>query len=99
MEFTIGSIVFLSSMLVLALLARISAVNPQSRILRGEIVPAMLAVIISTGLAVGPLMMALGGEQYFASRSLEVAVILAFIVVSGWLITKLVARAPQSLPA
>ena len=43
-------------------------------------------------------MMALGGEQYFASRSLEVAFILAFIVVTGWLITKLVTRAPQSLP-
>jgi hypothetical protein len=54
MEFTIGSIVFLSSMLVLAVLARISAVNPQSTILRGEVLPAMLAVIISTGLAVGP---------------------------------------------
>lgn len=50
MEFTIGSIVFLSSMLVLAVLARISAVNPQSTILRGEVLPAMLAVIISTGL-------------------------------------------------
>ena len=99
MEFTIGSIVFLSSMLVLAVLARISAVNPQCAILRGEIMPAMLAVIISTGLAVGPLMMAHGGEQYVVSRSLEMAAILAFTIVSGWLITRLVARAPRSLPA
>ena len=99
MEFTIGSIVFLSSMLPLAILARISAVTPDTPILRGEIMPAMLAVLISSGLAIGPLMMALGGEAYFPSRTIELTVIVAFTVVSIWIIAKLVGRAPRGLPA
>ena len=99
MEFTIGSIVFLSSMLLLAVLARISAVNPDTAVLRGDIVPALLAVLISSGLTIGPLMMALGGEAYFSSLSIELAVIVAFTVVSIWIIAKLVGRAPRVLPA
>jgi hypothetical protein len=99
MEFTIGSIVFLSSMFLLAILARISAVNPATPVLRGEIMPALLAVLIATGLTTGPLMMALGGEGYFPSRSVEVAAIVAFTIVSIWIITRLVRRAPQGLTA
>ncbi|MEM5471980.1 hypothetical protein WNZ14_09620 [Hoeflea sp. AS60] len=99
MEFTIGSIVFLSSMLLLAILARIAAVNPAAPILRGEIMPAMLAVLLATGVTIGPLMMALGGEGYFSSRSVELAAIVAFTIVSIWVITKLVSRAPQGLTA
>ena len=99
MEFTIGSIVFLSSMLLLAVLARISAMNPGTAILRGEIMPALLAVLISTGLTMGPLMMAFGGEGYFSSTSMELAAIAAFMIVSIWGITRLVRRAPQQLHA
>ena len=99
MEFTIGSVVFLSSMLLLAILARISAVNPDAPVLRGETLPAMLAVLISTGLAVGLMMMVLGGENYFASRAIELAVIAVFAIASVWIIVKLVARPPRRLPA
>lgn len=99
MEFTIGSVVFLSSMLLLAILARISAVNPDARVLRGETLPALLAVLISTGLTVGLMMMVLGGESYFASRAVELAVIVVFAIASVWIIVKLVARAPGRLPA
>lgn len=99
MEFTTGSVVFLSSMLLLAILARISAVNPGSRILRGEILPAMLAVLISSGLTVGLMMMVLGGESYFSSRAIELAVIVFFAIASVWIIVRLVARAPGRLPA
>ena len=99
MEFTIGSIVFLSSMLLLAISSRMSAANPGMAILRGDILPAMLAVLISTGLTIGPLMMTLGGEGYFPSRSIEFAVIVAFTIAAIWIIVKLVGRAPQGAPA
>jgi len=99
MEFTIGSIVFLSSMLLLAILARMSAANPGMAILRGDIVPAMLAVLISSGLTIGPLMMVLGGEGYFPSRTIKFAVIIAFTIVSIWLIAKLVGRSSRGVPA
>ena len=98
MEFTIGAIVFLSSMLLLAILARISAANPDARILRGDIVPSLLAVLVSSGLSIGPVMMALGGERYFASRSVEMAVIAAFTVVSVWIILRLVGRVRHAQP-
>ena len=99
MEFTIGSIVFLSSMLLLAILTRLSAANPGTAILRGDIVPAIIAVLISTGLTIGPLMMALGGEGYFPSRTIEFAVIVGFTIVSIWSIAKWVGRAPKAVPA
>ena len=99
MEFAIGSIVFLSSMLLLAILSRLSAANPDMAIFRGDIVPAMLAVLISTGLTIGPLMMALGGEGYFPSRSIEFAVVVAFTIVSIWIIARFVGRAPRRLQA
>lgn len=99
MEFAVGSIVFLSSMLLLAILSRLSAANPDMVILRGDFVPAMLAVLISTGLTIGPLMMVLGGEGYFPSRSIEFAVIVGFAIVSIWIIARFVGRAPRRLPA
>lgn len=99
MEFTIGSIVFLSSMLLLAVLSRLSAANPGAMVLRGDIVPAMLAVLISTGLTIGPLMMALGGEGFFPSRTLEFSVIVAFTIGSIWIIRKFVGRVPKGVPA
>lgn len=99
MEFTIGSIVFLSSMLLLTVLSRLSAANPGTPILRGDIMPAMLAVLISTGLTIGPLMMALGGEGFFPSRTMEFAVIVAFTIVSIWIIVRFFGRAPKGVPA
>ena len=41
----------------------------------------------------------LGGESYFASRAIELAVIAVFAIASVWIIVKLVARAPARLPA
>lgn len=99
MEFAIGSIVFLSSMLLLAILARISASEPDPVILRGEFAPAFLAVLISSGLTIGPLMMAFAGEVFFASRSIELAAIAAFMIAAIWIIFKLVGRAARALPA
>ncbi|WP_339765936.1 hypothetical protein [uncultured Hoeflea sp.] len=99
MELIIGSIVFLSSMLLLAVLSRFSSAHEDTAILRGDVMPAMLAVLISTGLTVGPLMMALGGEGYFPSRSIEFAVIVAFAVASIWIIAKFVGCAPRGLSA
>jgi hypothetical protein len=100
MEFTMGSVVFLSSMLLLAILARISAHNPASPVLRGEFLPAMLAVLIATGLTMGLLMMVLGGEAYFPSRSIKLAVIVVFTVVSIWVVARLVGRSSHGgLPA
>lgn len=98
MEFTIGATVFLSSMLLLAVLARTSAANPDALILRGDIVPSLLAVLVSGGLSIGPVMMVLGGEQYFPSRIVEFAVIAAFAAASVWIILRVVARARQARP-
>jgi len=99
MEFAVGSIVFLSSMLLLAILSRLSAANPDMVILRGDFVPAMLAVMISTGLTIGPLMMALGGEGYFPSRTIEFAGIVLSTIVSIWIIARFVGRTPWRLQA
>ena len=99
MEFTIGSIVFLSSMLLLVILARLSASKPDTAVLRGDILPAMLAVLISSGLAIGPLIMAMAGVAYFPSRSIVLAGIALFIIVSVWTIARLVSRGQRGVPA
>ena len=88
MEFTIGSVVVLSSMLLLAILSRISTTNPDAAILRGEILPAMLSVVIATGLTVGLLLMLFAGESYFASRTVELMVTVLFMVGSVWIVAR-----------
>lgn len=50
----------------------------------------------SSGLTIGPLMMGLGGEGYFPSRSIEFAVIVVFTIVAIWIIARFVGRAPRS---
>ena len=99
MEFTIGSIVFLSSLLLLAILSRISAANPDPAVLRGEIVPGLLSVLIISGLTVGFLMMVFGGEGIFASLGIELVAISAMGLASVWIIGKLLGRAPPALVA
>lgn len=99
MEFTVGSVVFFSSVLLLAILARMSAVNPDAPILRGEILPSMLAVLIATGFTIGLMMMALGGVGLFPSRSIEIAVILAISTASVWVVARFVGRAPRGMTA
>jgi len=99
MEFTVGTVVFLSSLLLLAILTRVSASNPESAVLRGEILPGLMSVLITSGLTIGLLMMAFGGDGYFSSRSIEFAVIVAFALASVWGIGKLVSRVPSALPA
>lgn len=98
MQFSIGLVVFLSSMLLLAVLAKLAAAKPDTALLRGEFAPAMLSVLISGGLAIGFVMMAIGGETYFASRTTEYAVIFAVMFGGGWLVTRLVGRSGH-LPA
>ena len=99
MEFTIGSAVFLSSLLLLAILARMAAANPDPALLRGEIVPALLSVVFTSGLTVGLVMMGLGGEGHFGSPAMESLAIIAFAIVSVWIITRLVVRAPRARQA
>tara|TARA_R110002020_G_scaffold96186_19_gene230601 strand:- start:3070 stop:3408 length:339 start_codon:yes stop_codon:yes gene_type:complete len=95
MEFTIGSAVFLSSLVLLAVLARIAAANPDPAILRGEFAPAMLSVLITSGLAIGLLMMGMGGSGYFQSAVIEGVAITGFAIVSIWIIVRLVVRPPR----
>ena len=99
MEFTIGSVVVLSSMLLLAILSRISTTNPDAAILRGEILPAMLSVVIATGLTVGSLLMLFAGESYFASRKVELTVTVLFMVGSVWIVARFARGARPGLPA
>ena len=99
MEFTIGSVVVLSSMLLLAILSRISTTNPDAAILRGEILPAMLSVVIATGLTVGSLLMLFAGESYFASRTVELMVTVLFMVGSVWIVARFARGARSGLPA
>ena len=91
MQFTVGSAVFLSSLFLLAFLSRIAAANADPAILRGEFAPALLSVLITSGLTLGLLMMVVGGSGYFASPAMELASILGFAIVSGWIIIKLLA--------
>ncbi|SOE18365.1 hypothetical protein SAMN05877838_3287 [Hoeflea halophila] len=99
MEFAIGSVVILSSMLLLAILSRISSANPDAAILRGEILPAMLSVLISTGLTVGALLMLFADEGYFASRTVELAVTAAVVIGSVWIIARFARSVKPGLPA
>ncbi|PHR25497.1 MAG: hypothetical protein COA37_01270 [Hoeflea sp.] len=99
MEFTIGSVVVLSSMLLLAILSRISTTNPDAAILRGEILPAMLSVVIATGLTVGALLMLFAGESYFASRTVELTVTALFMLGSVWIVARFARGARPGLPA
>lgn len=94
MEFSIGAVIFLSSMLLLAVLARIAASNPDAAILRGEVAPALLSVLVTGGLMTGFMAMVIGGESFTASRSVEVLAILAFSIAAFWIIRKLVNRLP-----
>ncbi|KGF68572.1 hypothetical protein LL06_15805 [Hoeflea sp. BAL378] len=99
MEFTIGSAVFLSSLVLLAVLARIAAANPDPAILRGEFAPAMLSVLITSGLAIGLMMMAIGGRGYFGSPVIEGVAITVFAIVSIWIVARLFGRAPRDFGA
>ncbi len=92
MEFSIGFVVLLASMLLLAILARLSTVSPNSPLLRGELTPALLAVLVAAGLLFGVLMMVVGGEDYFSSRSFEIVVIIGFAAVGIFAIRKFVGR-------
>ena len=61
MQFIIGSAVFLSSLLLLVILARIAGASPDAAILRGEFAPAMLSVLVTSALTIGLLLMVTGG--------------------------------------
>jgi hypothetical protein len=94
MEFSIGAVVFLSSLLLLAILGRLAVSNPDATVLRGDVAPALMCVLVSSGMTIGLLAMLFGGEAYTASRSLEVLVILGFSIAAFWAISKLVNRIP-----
>ncbi|MCY0093906.1 hypothetical protein [Hoeflea ulvae] len=94
MEFSFGAVVFLASMLLLAVLARLAASRPDAAVLRGEIAPALLSVLVTGGLLIGFLAMVFGGESYIASRTVEVLVIVGFAIIAFWGIRKLVGRFP-----
>lgn len=89
MQFLIGAAVLLSSMGLLAALTRISARNRDFILLRGDFLPAMTSVAISTGMTVGLLVMGFSGQAYFTSTLLEVAVLAGFTVLSGLAINRL----------
>lgn len=99
MEFIVGATVFLSSMLLLAILARISAANPDAAVLRGEITPALLAVLVTSGLIAGFLMMVVGGEGHFASPNIELLTIFGITIAAIWVITRFVVRTPGTRSA
>ncbi|MCY0150258.1 hypothetical protein OEG84_21765 [Hoeflea sp. G2-23] len=99
MEFSIGFVVLMVSMLVLAILARLAAVSPNSPLLRGELTPALLAVLVAAGLMFGVLMMLVGGEDYFSSRSLEIVVIIGFAAAGMFAIRKFVGNGGSADPA
>lgn len=96
MELSIGATVFLSSILLLAVLERISFTNPQARILRGDLLPAMLCVLVVSGIGAGLLMIYFGGNAYFISGTSELLAIFAFTIASYWGIRRLVARIPAA---
>lgn len=89
---------FLSSLFLLAILTRIAAAGPPPAILRGEFAPALLSVLVTTGLTIGLLMMVYGGSGYFGSPTIELVSIFAFAVASVWIIAKFVGRAPHASP-
>lgn len=89
---------FLSSLLLLAILTRLAAANPDPAILRGEFAPAMLSVLLTSGLTIGLLLMVTGGSGYFGSPTLELASIFGFAIASIWIIVRLVGR-PARRPA
>jgi hypothetical protein len=94
MEFSMGAALMLSSMLMLAVLERISSSNPDTGLLRGDLLPAMLCVLVISGVTVGVLMMCFGGKSDFASGTVELLAILAVVGPCFWGMRKLVMRLP-----
>jgi hypothetical protein len=98
MQFSFGAAVFLSSMCLLAIVARISAHKGNFVLLRGEILPGLTGVLIVTGMTVGLMIMGFSGQAYFASAAMEAVVLVCFTLLSIVAIHRLVVQ-PASAPA
>lgn len=96
MEFAIASAVFLSSLLLLAVLTRIAAIRPDAAILRGEFAPALLSVLVTAGLTLGLLGMFFGGETYFTSPTIKLLSIAGIIAAAIWFVAKQAAPAART---
>ena len=86
-------------MLLLAFMARISAANPNAAILRGDVAPALLSVLITSGLATGFVMMVIGGETWFVSKNIELITIGGLTAAAIWVIARFVVRPPRGTSA
>tara|TARA_R110002020_G_scaffold136630_28_gene304945 strand:- start:2251 stop:2580 length:330 start_codon:yes stop_codon:yes gene_type:complete len=96
MEFAIASAVFLSSLLLLAVLTRMAAIRPDAAILRGEFGPALLSVVVTAGLTLGLLGMFFGGEAYFTSPAIKLLSIAGIIAAAIWFVAKQAAPAART---
>lgn len=83
MQFFIGAAVLLSSLGLLAILARISAKGKNFILFRSDIMSAMTSVAISSGITVGLLLMGFAGQAYFSSALVEAVVLLGFAIASA----------------
>ncbi|MEQ8481004.1 MAG: hypothetical protein RIC18_10120 [Hoeflea sp.] len=99
MQFIIGAAVLLSSLGLLAILARISAEGKNLILFRSDIVSAMTSVAISSGITVGLLLMGFAGQAYFPSALVEVIVLLGFAIVSAVVMLRLARPASHQAPS
>jgi hypothetical protein len=89
MQFFIGAAVLLSSLGLLAILARVSVNRKNFILLHSDLLSAMTSVAIASGMTVGLLIMGFAGQAYFPSVLVETVVLLGFAIVSAVAILRL----------
>ena len=99
MQFVSGLVMFALSLSVLGWLGAVSARGRENVLLRGEIVPSLVCVAITAGLALGLILMVTGGAAYTQSAMLEGVVIAGIIVACGFVVTLLARSGSTPQPA
>lgn len=99
MQFVSGLVMFALSVSVLGWLAGLSAKGKENALLRGELVPSLVCVTITAGIALGLILMIMGGAVYIQSALLEGAVIAGLVVACGWMVAFVSRSRPAQQPA
>ena len=99
MQFIAGVLMFAFATSVLGWLANVTASGKENFLLRGELVPSLVCVMITAGIALGLILMVLGGAVYIDSVILETATIIGLVVACGWTVAYMARTRPMALPA
>jgi len=98
MLFVSGVVLFFAALMVMAVVGRYCASHPHNLLVRGDIVPSLVAVFFASLMTVGLTMMLVGGEEFMSSVTMEMAVIFPLIVAGAWLATRITGQVGRPMP-